>query len=667
MSFWKNFGFHSASTIDTLLEEKGADLTLEELMDEPELIQECKSQNRKLIEFCTKRPQLEKIVHYVADVPDSDSDEKHKEKYPMLCTEILCAEVWQFSDAIYNEKDLLTKLYAFLDKDPKNMTVEERKVGDNCARTISSLLLRKGTETLNFLRSYPDVVKKFVHHVCNTNILDYIVKLISADEYYSVSDDPTSDGLGVEDRNAVTWLCDEHFVDLIVEKFIDETDQETQESASMMLYELTTYFSSQCDSPLIQRLESQEIVDKLFNYITTTDHHSISLCGFSILIELLRNLRGKVNTETKNPEELPTLVVGLSGHLKECTEFLHNTPPMPPLMTTYGLLNPPLGLSRQSMLELVESLTLTNSVYVYDALLESRFMETAIQLFFEYPWNNFAHQSVFNIIATVLPTTHDGISRHIMEDCHLVERILEAEERNKEYSEETHAALGYIGHLTVISGLIDSLANQSAESPNLFSENLQNYPSWGQYISEVVRQRREREAKKLGGIHFDTGSETDTDGDGVHDADGEIVRHQCDDDEGDEYNYEGEYDDEEDEDEEDEEDSGGDEPYHHDEEDDDDEDDVYPTDPKVEDEEDIDIDHADGGGSVPTVTSEMETLSLNSPEPEVPVTPEEQPQQDKEETEEPQTNPDASEVHEEKETESVEEPKNASTPDDSTQ
>lgn len=243
MSFWKNFGFHSASTIDTLLEEKGADLTLEELMDEPELIQECKSQNRKLIELfvlrfffflltvspllrcfhffslfvplffiwdsCTKRPQLEKIVHYVADVPDSDADEKQKEKYPLLCTEILCAEVWQFSDAIYNEKDLLTKLYAFLDKDPKEMTMEERKVGDNCARTISSLLLRKGTETLNFLRSYPDVVKKFVLHVCNTNILDYIVKLISADEYYSVTEDPLTDNQGAEDSNAVT-VCRFH-------------------------------------------------------------------------------------------------------------------------------------------------------------------------------------------------------------------------------------------------------------------------------------------------------------------------------------------------------------------------------------------------------------------------------------------------------------------------
>lgn len=153
---------------------------------------------------CTKRPQLEKIVHYVADVPDKDADEKVKEKYPMLCTDMLCAEVWQFSDAIYNEKDLLMKLYAFLDKNPKEMTMEERRVGDNCARTISSLLLRKGSETLSFLRSYPDVVKKFVIHVCNTNILDYIVKLISADEYYSVSDDPLSDSQSAEDSNAVT-------------------------------------------------------------------------------------------------------------------------------------------------------------------------------------------------------------------------------------------------------------------------------------------------------------------------------------------------------------------------------------------------------------------------------------------------------------------------------
>ena len=48
MSFWNHFGFQQ-SAIDTLLEKP--DVTLEQLMDDPDLIQECKSQNRKLIEL----------------------------------------------------------------------------------------------------------------------------------------------------------------------------------------------------------------------------------------------------------------------------------------------------------------------------------------------------------------------------------------------------------------------------------------------------------------------------------------------------------------------------------------------------------------------------------------------------------------------------------------
>ena len=48
MSFWNHFGF-TTSPIDGLLEK--ADTTLERLMEEPDLIQECKSQNRKLIDL----------------------------------------------------------------------------------------------------------------------------------------------------------------------------------------------------------------------------------------------------------------------------------------------------------------------------------------------------------------------------------------------------------------------------------------------------------------------------------------------------------------------------------------------------------------------------------------------------------------------------------------
>lgn len=49
MSFWKTFGFHTVSAIDTILE--GEDFTLDQLLDEEEILQETKSQNKKLIDL----------------------------------------------------------------------------------------------------------------------------------------------------------------------------------------------------------------------------------------------------------------------------------------------------------------------------------------------------------------------------------------------------------------------------------------------------------------------------------------------------------------------------------------------------------------------------------------------------------------------------------------
>lgn len=44
--FWR-FGFHNPSAVDTLLERE--DVTLEEVLEEEELLQEAKSHNQKLV------------------------------------------------------------------------------------------------------------------------------------------------------------------------------------------------------------------------------------------------------------------------------------------------------------------------------------------------------------------------------------------------------------------------------------------------------------------------------------------------------------------------------------------------------------------------------------------------------------------------------------------
>ena len=46
---WKNYGFQATSPLDSLLESP--DCTLEALLDESDIIQECKAQNKALVDL----------------------------------------------------------------------------------------------------------------------------------------------------------------------------------------------------------------------------------------------------------------------------------------------------------------------------------------------------------------------------------------------------------------------------------------------------------------------------------------------------------------------------------------------------------------------------------------------------------------------------------------
>lgn len=56
------FGFN-ASTIDSLLDKE--DISLEAILDEDELLQECKAQNTRLINYFTHVDVLKRLLGYV--------------------------------------------------------------------------------------------------------------------------------------------------------------------------------------------------------------------------------------------------------------------------------------------------------------------------------------------------------------------------------------------------------------------------------------------------------------------------------------------------------------------------------------------------------------------------------------------------------------------------
>lgn len=57
------FGFHNASSIDSLLDKE--DVSLEAILDEDELLQECKAQNTRLIDYFQRVDVLQRLLGYV--------------------------------------------------------------------------------------------------------------------------------------------------------------------------------------------------------------------------------------------------------------------------------------------------------------------------------------------------------------------------------------------------------------------------------------------------------------------------------------------------------------------------------------------------------------------------------------------------------------------------
>jgi hypothetical protein len=74
--FLVRFGFANASSIDTLLDRE--DVALESILDEDELLQECKAQNTRLIDYFQRRDVLVRLLGFVSGEIEPPEAEKYK-------------------------------------------------------------------------------------------------------------------------------------------------------------------------------------------------------------------------------------------------------------------------------------------------------------------------------------------------------------------------------------------------------------------------------------------------------------------------------------------------------------------------------------------------------------------------------------------------------------
>ncbi len=209
--FWRFGGYPTVSAIDTLLEKP--EVTLEELLNESDLIQELKQHNTKLIEYLREDKILERLLEYVVapklevialeepeaaeKEPESgkgkdrslsrpretfedeeDEREKKRNRYAYVAAEVLSSDNWSICESLMENQALLRKFWDFLRSPPPLDPLQ----ASYFTKVNEALLDKKTEEMLDLFKSIDGAVKNMLQHVDSPMVMDLLLKIISLEK-----------------------------------------------------------------------------------------------------------------------------------------------------------------------------------------------------------------------------------------------------------------------------------------------------------------------------------------------------------------------------------------------------------------------------------------------------------------------------------------------------
>ena len=412
--FWRFGGYSNISSIDTILDKP--DVTLEDLLDESDLIQELKQQNSKLIEFLRDEPVLKQLLQYItADKPSppghpesiaeagengttdtkakgkevdrhersektpakisffgrsrsrsksinkrhvEDSEEEKQEarrrKYAYVACEVLSAEVWSITEAVLEYQEALRDFWEYLRRPAPLDPVQ----AGYFTKVNDTLLDKKTEEMFALLKSLDGIIPEMLKHVDCPMIMDLLLKMISLEKHEG--------GQGIVD-----WLQSQGLIPILLSYLSPDNPSATQTAAGDFLKAIITISANATGqdqtvigpNELTRQLVSEKCITKLIDDML---HGGNALTvGVGIVIEVIRKNNSDYDLDTQvGPEPRTTDPIYLGTLLREFAKqvpafmrLIRNSSAMrPELKAAFGERIQPLGFDRFKTCELMAEL-----------------------------------------------------------------------------------------------------------------------------------------------------------------------------------------------------------------------------------------------------------------------------------------------------------------------
>ncbi|KAM0792410.1 hypothetical protein ACM66B_005088 [Microbotryomycetes sp. NB124-2] len=136
--------------------------------------------------------------------------------------------------------------------------------------------------------------------------------------------------------------------------------------------------------------------------------------------------------------------------------------------------------------------------------IEHRVIETMLDLFFDFPWNNFLHNVVFDILQQIFHGRLDRaldrqLAISVFTEGRLIDRILAGQAANDADAKPNGIRLGFMGHMILIAEEIVKLFTRFPVEIYAAVQSHIPEQEWTKYTETTLRETRDRDLVQLGG------------------------------------------------------------------------------------------------------------------------------------------------------------------------
>jgi len=384
------------------------------------------------------------------------SDEAKRQRVMQIAVHTLISAL--VTDILISHRPLLDRLFDIVE----NLNFQEDEdilVKSDCFHQIITALLDKDNndpdalaKLIAYFQTRDNFVPTLILNARDANITEIIYKFV---ECYS----------------AHQWLLEASLIENLIALLHPDFAFDIQENSAHLLVNILESCQSYRHSVLVNDVLNNEVItESVLEYMKAKPLNGEAI---KLGVEIFNKIIALIGDELEEP---PAVVTKLTNSIDLFTLVLKDSEclgPNPSVVLTTGPLKHGFGFVRLAVLDLLVSLLYTGFPVVVEGMLNENVFPTILNLLFDYPWNNIAHQRIVMLYSGLFCCNNFDSIQTILTQSLLPQRIADAHKTAEE------RLAGYYGHLRELANEIVKITKQSDQIANL----LGGIDSWVDFVA----------------------------------------------------------------------------------------------------------------------------------------------------------------------------------------